>query len=65
VAEGSVGVAGTVGEVRVQDWEIVEMTHFLYLWNNSSTWELRYNELGDTGSTLLDSGQIWSYDFSN
>lgn len=41
------------------------MTHFLYLWNNSSTWELRYNELGAAGSTLLDTGQIWSYDYSN
>ena len=41
------------------------MTHFLYLWNNSGTWELRYNELGDAGSTLLDTGQIWSFDYSN
>ena len=43
----------------------VDSTHFLYLWNNSGTWELRYNELGGVGSTLLDAGQIWSYDCSN
>jgi len=43
----------------------VEMTHFLSLWNNSSTWELRYNKLGAAGSTLLDAGQIGSYDYSN
>ena len=43
----------------------VDSTHFLYLWNNSGAWELRYNELGGAGSTLLDTGQIWSYDYSN
>jgi hypothetical protein len=43
----------------------VEITHFLYLWNNSGTWELRYNELGGARSTLLDTGQIGSYDYSN
>ena len=41
------------------------MTHFLSLWNNSSTWELRYNKLGGARSTLLDTGQIGSYDYSN
>jgi hypothetical protein len=42
----------------------VDSTHFLYLWRNSGVWELRYNVLGG-GSTLLDTGQIWSYDYSN
>jgi hypothetical protein len=42
-----------------------DSTHFLYLWRNSGIFELRYNLLGGAGSTLLDTGEIWSYDFSN
>jgi hypothetical protein len=42
-----------------------DSTHFLYLWNNAGTKELRYNLLGGVGSILLDSGEIWGYDFSN
>jgi len=49
----------------MRDITWVDSTHFLYLWSNSGTWELRYNELGGVGSTLLDTGQIWSYDYSN
>ncbi len=49
--------------MRAITW--VDSTHFLYLWNNSGTWELRYNLLGGVGSTLLDTGQIWGYDYSN
>jgi len=39
-------------------------THFLYRWRSGSNWELRYNLLGGAGSTLIDSGEIWTYDFS-
>jgi hypothetical protein len=43
----------------------VDSTHFLHLRRNGDAWELRYNELGGAGSTLLDAGQIWGYDYSD
>jgi len=49
---------------KMRDIAWVDDTHFLYLGSNSGIWELRYNILGDVGSTLLDTGQIWGYDFS-
>jgi len=39
-------------------------THFLYRWRSGSIFELRYNLLGGVGSTLINSGEIWTYDFS-
>jgi hypothetical protein len=78
VMRGSGGTRGTyVGSVGgsyttlstdpslMRDITWVDNTHFLYRWNNSGTWELRYNELGGAGSTLLDPGQIGSYNYSN
>jgi len=65
---GSVGGGYTTlstDPTLMRDITWVDNTHFLYLWNNSGAWELRYNELGGVGSTLLDTGQIWSYDYSN
>jgi hypothetical protein len=42
-----------------------ESTHYLFLLHNSGITELRYNLLGGSGSLMLDSGDISSYDFSN
>jgi len=48
----------------LRDIQWVDDTHYLSLWSSGDDWELRYNMLGG-GSTLLDGGQIWSFDFSN
>jgi len=41
-----------------------DATHFLCRWRSGPNWELRYNLLGGVGSALIDSGNLWEYDFS-
>jgi len=62
LAEGYLTLTLDPTQVRTLSW--TDNTHYLALWQNAGSTELRYNVLG-AGSTLIDSGQIWGYDFSN
>jgi hypothetical protein len=45
------------------DFAWTDAAHYLYLYRNAGTWELRYDTLGG-GSLLLDTGDFWDFDFS-
>jgi hypothetical protein len=62
LAEGYLTLSLDPTQVRSITW--IDNTHYLALWRNGSTTELRYSVLGG-GTTLLGSGEIWGYDFSN
>jgi hypothetical protein len=62
LAEGYTTLSTVPSQIRTISW--TDNTHYLALWQNAGITELRYNVLGG-GTTLLDSGQIWGYDFSN
>jgi len=62
LAEGYFTLSLTPSEIRAISW--IDNTHYLALWQNAGITALRYNVLGG-GTILVDSGQIWGYDFSN
>ena len=62
LAEGYITLSIDPTQVRSISW--LDNTHYLSLWRSAGTTELRYNVLGG-GTTLVDSGQIWGFDFSN
>ena len=62
LAEGYFTLSPDPSQVRAISW--TDDTHYLGLWQNAGVTELRYNILGG-GTTLIDSGQIWGYNFSN
>ena len=62
LAEGYTTLSVIPSEIRSISW--LDNTHYLALWQNAGITELRYNVLGG-GTTLLGSGEIWGYDFSN
>lgn len=64
---GTVGGAYTTLSVDASlmtDISWPDATHFLCRWRSGPNWELRYNLLGGVGSALIDSGNLWEYDFS-
>jgi hypothetical protein len=62
LAEGYTTLSLVPYQIRSFSW--LDNTHYLAFWQNGGITELRYNVLGG-GSTLLDSGEIWGYDYAN
>ena len=61
LAEGYTTLSADPASIGNISW--TDDTHYLHIWRTGVSMELRYGVLGG-GSSLLDSGQIWGYDFS-
>ena len=60
-AEGYFTITSDPAQVRSISW--VDATHYLCLWQNGGSTELKYNVLSGP-QTVVDSGEIWSYSFT-